>query len=254
MPPPASPAPSPAPSRAPSISISTPVPIAPYPIPNNHTSVHSSRQNSLESPRHTSPRPPKRNRSALRQFYGLSASGEILPELDRDNFSAGAYVNKLLAEKGVRELLQVENELVNDIRGLDGERKALVYDNYSKLIAATDTIKRMRASMEPMTPTTSTLEPAVSHIEGVSRELVQGMRAASPRPQKVWEKANRDMETVKWALEAPQKIRALTEEGNGEGALIVWESLRGLCEKWKGTKGVEELMKSGEEAMKVPEK
>lgn len=29
-----------------------------------------------------------------------------------------------------------------DIRGLDGERKALVYDNYSKLIAATDTIRK----------------------------------------------------------------------------------------------------------------
>jgi len=31
-----------------------------------------------------------------------------------------------------------------DIRGLDGERKALVYDNYSKLIAATDTIRKVR--------------------------------------------------------------------------------------------------------------
>ncbi len=30
-----------------------------------------------------------------------------------------------------------------EIRSLDGERKALVYDNYSKLIAATDTIKRV---------------------------------------------------------------------------------------------------------------
>lgn len=31
-----------------------------------------------------------------------------------------------------------------DIRSLDGERKALVYDNYSKLIAATDTIRKVR--------------------------------------------------------------------------------------------------------------
>jgi hypothetical protein len=140
-----------------------------------------------------------------------------------------------------------------DIRGLDGERKALVYDNYSKLIAATDTIKRMRASMEPMTPTTSTLEPAVSHIEGVSRELVQGMRAASPRPQKEREKANRSVETVKWALEAPEMIRVLTEEGKGEGALIIWERLKRLCDKWKDTKGVEELKKKGEEALKTRE-
>ena len=30
-----------------------------------------------------------------------------------------------------------------DIRSLDGERKALVYDNYSKLIVATETIKKV---------------------------------------------------------------------------------------------------------------
>lgn len=30
-----------------------------------------------------------------------------------------------------------------EIRGLDGERKALVYDNYSKLIAATETIRKV---------------------------------------------------------------------------------------------------------------
>lgn len=29
-----------------------------------------------------------------------------------------------------------------EIRGLDGERKSLVYDNYSKLIVATDTIAK----------------------------------------------------------------------------------------------------------------
>lgn len=31
-----------------------------------------------------------------------------------------------------------------EIKGLDGERKALVYDNYSKLISATDTIRKVR--------------------------------------------------------------------------------------------------------------
>lgn len=59
--------------------------------------------------------PPKRNRSALRQFYGISASGELLAELDRDSFSAEAHVDKLLADKGLRDLLRVENELVNGL-------------------------------------------------------------------------------------------------------------------------------------------
>jgi Vps51/Vps67 len=33
--------------------------------------------------------------------------------------------------------------LIVDIRNLDGERKSLVYDNYNKLIAATETIRKV---------------------------------------------------------------------------------------------------------------
>jgi hypothetical protein len=108
-----SPIPSPASSRPPSISVQSPLQLTPH-NPFFPGSVHSSRQNSLDIPlRAPSPRPTKRNRSALRQFYGLSATGEVLPELDRDDFDPATYVEKLLAEKGVRELLAVENGLVN---------------------------------------------------------------------------------------------------------------------------------------------
>ena len=38
--------------------------------------------------------------------------------------------------------------LTKDIRNLDGERKSLVYDNYNKLIAATETIRKVRSVEE----------------------------------------------------------------------------------------------------------
>jgi len=102
--------------------------------------------------------------------------------------------------------------------------------------------------MEPLTPTTSTLEPAVSHIEGVSRGLVEGMRAASPRPST----AKGDMkgvETVKWSLAAPERIRALVEDGRRDEAEKVLERLKELCDKWEGMVGVDSLRKKGEEAL-----
>jgi hypothetical protein len=70
-------------------------------------------------------------------------SQTALSDLDREGFDAGAYVRKLLEREGLEGVLKVENELVGEIRGLDGDRKALVYDNYSKLISATDTIKKV---------------------------------------------------------------------------------------------------------------
>ena len=241
---------SPSSSRAPSISITTPVnplPAFPFPTPNTPISSSSSPQHSVDIPRGGSA--PKRTRHALRQFYNLSATtGEPLPSLDRGDFLAESYIANILSEKSLRELLTLENTLINDIRGLDGERKALVYDNYSKLIAATDTIRRMRASMEPLTPTTSTLEPAVSHIEGVSRGLVEGMRAASPRPS-VAKGDMKGVKTVKWSLAAPERIRALVEDGRRDEAEKVLERLKELCDKWDGVVGVDSLRKKGEEAL-----
>jgi len=109
----------------------------------------------------------RRNRAALRDYYGIKSSGDdasstpdgapeatpqqlatVLGDLDRDGFDAATYVKRLLETESLESVLKVEGALVSEIRGLDGERKALVYDNYSKLIAATDTIQKVRAPPE----------------------------------------------------------------------------------------------------------
>ena len=116
----------------------------------------------------------KKNRSALREFYGLTsvaaaaqpaaagaardevpsaaAAGELESEREpeKPDVDPVAYVNGLCKTADLRTLLRVENELINEIRSLDGERKALVYDNYSKLISATDTIKKVRTFPSPL--------------------------------------------------------------------------------------------------------
>lgn len=124
-----------------------------------------------------------------------------------------------------------------------------MYDNYSKLIAATDTIRRMRASMEPLAPTTGTLEPAVRHIEDISRELAAHAQAQSRRPRpplapppppqlRRRHRRQRAVDTVRWALNAPPRIRALAEAGRRDEALAVLARLRALCDLWDGTPGV----------------
>ncbi|KAI4269368.1 MAG: hypothetical protein LQ337_007319, partial [Flavoplaca oasis] len=102
--------------------------------------------------------------NALRDYYGLKATAPTdasngqqrsspdpvpettLSELDAPGFDAEAYVRDVLARESLQGLLKVESGLINEIRALDGEKKALVYDNYSKLITATDTIRRVRLS------------------------------------------------------------------------------------------------------------
>lgn len=112
------------------------------------------------------------NRAALREYYKLpkggGGPGSPLPavevtdplgihqehqqqqysevpasELDVPGFTASAYVARALAESSLEELLRTYARTVGETRALDAEKKALVYDNYSKLISATETIRKV---------------------------------------------------------------------------------------------------------------
>ncbi|KAL7271143.1 hypothetical protein RUND412_006125 [Rhizina undulata] len=209
------------------------------------------------------PRSPGRNRSALRQFYGLAPTSPNglgraedlapVPEIDREGFDPEKHAEKLIADADLRELLKTENELVNEIRGFDGERKALVYDNYSKLISATDTIRKMRANMEPLTPTTSTLEPAIAHIAQVSASLVQTIPQSPIAPRNntsQYDNSPKRTETVKWVLHSPERISELVKGGKKEEAENEWVIVLSVLDKWKNAKGIEELKERCEKALK----
>jgi hypothetical protein len=97
---------------------------------------------------------PTARKQALRDFYNLDkAKLNSSTDLDRENFDGKEYVDKLVKERNLATLIVLENDLVQgtpihsvinvDIRNLDGERKSLVYDNYNKLIAATETIRKV---------------------------------------------------------------------------------------------------------------
>ncbi|KAI9850636.1 MAG: hypothetical protein M1838_005350 [Thelocarpon superellum] len=229
----------------------------------------SSRRPSLDTvtrSQTTSPsRPPhpqqRRNRAALRDYYGLKGSApEETPsepeskddvgveesELDDDGFDADAYVRGLLEKEGLEGVLKVEGRLVNEIRNLDGERKALVYDNYSKLITATDTIRNMRSNMDPLAPTTSTLAPAISHIAEVSATLATALRERSPTvPDEPAAGTSSDKErqrqTARWVMDAPQRFRELMRQGKRGEVSKEWADVSRFLDKWDGVEGVSEV-------------
>ncbi|KAF2704132.1 hypothetical protein K504DRAFT_158692 [Pleomassaria siparia CBS 279.74] len=223
----------------------------------------------------------RRNRAALRDYYGLKAAAakdaeakiseestrthlgpeedETLTELDDASFKAETYVNTVLATSGLSGVLRVEADLVSQIRNLDSDRKSLVYDNYSKLLAATSTIRRMRTNMDPLAPTTHTLGPAISHIAETaaqlsSKHIVPERRADLGLGISVCvedendvgdrEDATRKMnekDTVKWVLDTPRRLRELIKQENEEAAEEEWEEVSKILKKWWGVPGVKEL-------------
>ena len=230
------------------------------------------------------PQPRRANRTALRDYYNLKSTSSdptisntptppSLPspssptfstkisELDNADFDADAYVKSVLAGQGLEGVLRVERGLINEIKGLDGERKALVYDNYSKLITATDTIRRMRSNMDPLTPATSTLSPAVAHIAETAGGLAVGAKDGRDgggeeissegleERKRVEEENKRQRDTVRWVLGTPRRLGGLLDDGRRGEAETDWEEVKGLLERWKGVGGVEEIRDECERIM-----
>lgn len=103
--------------------------------------------------------PPSANkrshRAALREYYNLRAAAPPrieLPDsevpssdLDAEDFDTEEYVGRVTQESSLEELLRLYTRVLGEVRALDAEKKALVYDNYSKLITATETIRKVCA-------------------------------------------------------------------------------------------------------------
>lgn len=270
-------------------SVSSRRPSIDYSNPNNSVSGLGINNTTSSTARAVSPAQ-RRNRAALRDYYNIkSSSGEeavnsasptglprstganelsgstspsitVTSELDSPNFDAQKYINQLLATSSLSTILKAENTLVGDIRTLDGERKALVYDNYSKLIRAVETIGTMRRSMEergaPLTMT-KTLGPAVAFVAETAGSLIKEGEELRRRVQEAKSKAtgnkSAEQETVEWVLATPDRLRQYLHDGNTDKAREDWAEIDSLLQSWKGVKGVEELRAACEEIMKEKE-
>ncbi|RMZ70262.1 vacuolar sorting-associated 51 [Pyrenophora seminiperda CCB06] len=241
---------------------------------------------------HRPPQAARRNRAALREFYGLKNGPkegtadariseepsrsqvalddeETLTELDTAHFNAEAFVEALLAKEGLKGVLKVEADLISQIRNLDSDRKSLVYDNYSKLLAATSTIRRMRGNMDPLAPTTHTLGPAISHIAETAASLSSSLHESHQCKEEGLgisihieqdqgdkaeaEKKKRQKETVKWVLDTPRRLQELIDQEQDEQAEKDWQEISRILDKWKDVAGVEELRQRCEDIMEEEE-
>ncbi|KAJ5422061.1 Vacuolar protein sorting-associated protein 51 [Penicillium cf. griseofulvum] len=229
----------------------------------------------------------RRNRSALRDYYNLKPPGtdtsasrdasrsRSVPrntdagdlsdpstlgpgtELDSADFDPQRYVEHLLSTSSLATVLKAENTLVGDIRTLDGERKALVYDNYSKLIRAVETIGKMRRSMDdrgaPLTMT-KTLSPAIAFVAETAGGLIKEgeeqrrrMKEAKLEDEASSQRSEKD--TVRWVLAAPQRLEKLLAEDKQKDAEKDWKEIQHLLDAWGPVKGVAEIREACEKVI-----
>ncbi|KAK5082086.1 hypothetical protein LTR05_007228 [Lithohypha guttulata] len=180
-----------------------------------------------------------------------STTSTLTAQLDDADFDVQTYINDLLATSSLKEILKVEATLVSEIRNLDGERKALVYDNYSKLIKAVGTIGEMQRTMNQSASGLSEVGKLEGKMEGL-REVVRviGQQASDEkknaaeegrRARKAAKEQQKKRELVRWILDAPNRLRDMLDNGQLDEARKDCELVQKYLDRWKGVGGVEEV-------------
>lgn len=131
----------------------------------------------------------RRMNMLLASFYGMQESPEQQKqdELDMDSaaFQVSSYVGKRLREDSLPELVSFTQSLGADTKGLDSGVQNLVYENYAKFIAATDTIRSMKTSVGEMEAETQRLVEGMAKVADTTRGVSTRLDANRIRVSKL---------------------------------------------------------------------
>ncbi|KAI8636052.1 exocyst complex component Sec5-domain-containing protein [Parasitella parasitica] len=166
-------------------------------------------------------KPGERN-SLLKKYYGIkstSSPSTVLPEenarpfdLDGNTFNSSKYFGSLLKEKTLQGLIEKDNQLIGEIREIDGDMKTLVYENYSKFISATDTIRKMKSNVESMESEMSRLNENIANISRQSKIINKEL---GPNRQKIQQLSNvhNSLKRLQFIFELPNRLQHCLVKG-----------------------------------------
>ncbi|PAA55357.1 hypothetical protein BOX15_Mlig030090g3, partial [Macrostomum lignano] len=169
--------------------------------------------------------------SRLRSFYqqgqvesdAASVGLNVDPcDIDGAGFDPEVYLSKLLQEQPLTSLMAKEQQMVDQIRQLDSDMQTLVYDNYSKFISATDTIRKMKSDFHRMEQEMNNLAESVSAMSQQAadvRQHVGGKRAELKRLAGV----SALLHKLQYLLDLPARLTELRREGAHQQAIRAWQ-------------------------------
>ncbi|VDO33532.1 unnamed protein product [Brugia timori] len=147
-------------------------------------------------------------------------------DIGSTNFNSEAYLSDLFRKKNLHELVQIEEDMVHNVRQLDSKMQQLVYENYNKFLTATSTVKKMQNDFMEMGQKMEILSKRMGKIAALSKDFSAAFSKHRTNVSQLSE-ANKKVEELQFLLSLPQKLRvshleALVEQKNYEEAVQIY--------------------------------
>ncbi|KAI8087890.1 Vps51/Vps67-domain-containing protein [Gilbertella persicaria] len=196
-------------------------------------------------------RQPRERNSILKKYYGIKdkvvdsssqSQDNARPfDIDGNSFNSSKYFASLLKEKSLKELVEKNNQLVGEIREIDGDMKTLVYENYSKFISATDTIRKMKSNVESMESEMARLNENIAQISNQSKTINQEL---GPNRQKIQQLSNvhNSLKRLQFVFDLPNRLQHCLNKGKYSQAVKYYSKASRLLNHYQhmaAFKGIE---------------
>uniref|UniRef100_A0AC35FXQ3 Vacuolar protein sorting-associated protein 51 homolog n=1 Tax=Panagrolaimus sp. PS1159 TaxID=55785 RepID=A0AC35FXQ3_9BILA len=131
--------------------------------------------------------------------------------LNSSDFDAESYVQNLLQKKGLDELVAIEEDMVQNVRRLDSEMQQLVYENYSKFLTATNTVRNMQTEFQKMSNDMGTLTNKMDKIADLSGSLCNVFDRHRQNVRKLTD-ASKTVKGLQYIVKLPQRLQNLIDQ------------------------------------------
>lgn len=163
---------------------------------------------------------------AVRKLQPGAESGPLEPvksplDINSSSFDPDMFVSRLVTEASLSQLMAQEGEIVRQIQSLDSDMQTLVYENYNKFIAATETIRKMRVDFRSMEEEMSQLAASMTNITSFSAEISERLRTRRTSVARLSLSAA-TLQKLQFVLELPEKLKESISLGRAGQAVEDW--------------------------------
>lgn len=134
-------------------------------------------------------------------------------DMDSTNFESDRYLEKLLKECTLKQIMDTEALVVKDTQTLHSDMQTLVYENYNKFISATDTIRKMKNDFKQMETDMNLLKTKMQTITTFSDKITGTLQGTRSQLCKLSEKHSL-LKRLQFLSSLPGKLKALIDEEN----------------------------------------
>lgn len=134
-------------------------------------------------------------------------------DMDGSGFESDAYVNKILKECSLKDVMNVETMIIRDTQSLHSDMQTLVYENYNKFISATDTMRTMKTEFKQMETEMNLLVSNVKSITKFSDQISSKLHDSREQLGALSEKQQL-LQKLQFLSSLPTKLKALIDDGN----------------------------------------